>query len=322
MKKIFRLIDKSAASNAPVVIQGESGTGKELIARAIHVRGGRCARPFVVVNCAGIPENLLESELFGHEAGSFTGAIERKHGKFEEAHGGSIFLDEIGSMPMALQAKILRVLQENKDGYKEIERVGSSKLIAVDVRVISATNNDLKAAIKQGKFREDLFYRLNVIPIDVPPLRQRQEDITLLAEYYVDKYSRSMNKGIRGIDRSAMDVFLSYSWPGNVRELKNIIERIITLKLEGDISIDDLPLEMSVASSHTEEQKASDPPFIAAKGQLDRQFIMRALKKTGGNQIKAAKHLGMHRNTLRMKMSQLGIKKTISDSSEKNHLNS
>jgi DNA-binding NtrC family response regulator len=316
MKKIFRLIEKAASVSGTVLISGESGTGKELVARAIHFSSSRRTNLFVAVNCAGIPENLLESELFGHEMGAFTGAMERRQGKFETANGGTVFLDEIGSMSISLQAKILRVLQENKSGFKEIERVGSSKPINVDSRVISATNIDLKKLMKNGTFRQDLFYRLNVIPIELPPLRERREDIPLLVDYYLKNFNRILNKKIIDVDDDAMDLIMNYYWPGNIRELKNIVERIVTLKHGGGISVDDLPLEITMKDRSGDAYRLVDMKYLAARDQLDKQFILSALKKSGGNQIKAAKTLGLHRNTLRTKMKQMGIKKRISESTD------
>lgn len=314
MKRVFKLIDEAAASTGAVIIQGESGTGKELVARAIHYQSDRGKRPFVVINCAGIPENLLESELFGHESGAFTGAMERKEGKFEGANGGSIFLDEICSMPLSLQAKMLRVLQEKRDGSKEIERVGSSKPISVDVRVISATNKNIEKAVAEGKFREDLYYRLNVLPINMPPLRERKEDIPLLADYFLEKYNSKLNKNIRGISEEAIKVMEEYAWHGNVRELKNIMERIVTLKQEGCVAVEDLPLEITVSRSSLSKMRSDlDFSIVAAKDQIEKQLIKKALKETGGNQIKASRLLGIHRNTLLGKIRHLGLGKSVTD---------
>jgi len=309
MKHVYKMIEKAAASGCSVLIYGESGTGKELVARSIHQNSGRREKPFVAINCAGIPDSLLESELFGHEAGAFTGALDRKEGKFELANGGSIFLDEIGSMSFALQSKILRVLQERKDGTKEIERIGSSSSVVVDVRVISATNLDLMAAVKDGKFREDLYYRLNVLPIDLPPLRDRTEDIPLLAAYFLEKYNRSLNKNIAGFDDEAMDAMMSYNWPGNVRELKNIIERVATLKMEGIISAGELPIEIAFgAVDRSDRSSSADISFVSAREELEKGYISRALEMTNGNVIRAAKMLGLHRNTLSAKINKFHLK--------------
>jgi len=321
MKQVFKLIDKAAASSSAVIIQGESGTGKELIARAIHSRSSRCDGPLVVINCAGIPDNLLESELFGHEAGAFTGAVEKKEGKFETADGGTIFLDEIGSMSLNLQAKILRVLQEKKDGTKEVERIGSPKAISVDVRVVSATNKDLKKAMEEGKFREDLYYRLNVFPIGAPPLRERKEDVPLLVDYFIERYNNKLDKQITGTDKKALNALMRYSWPGNVRELKNIIERVVALKREGVISVEDLPVEILMDQAHlTSARDVAGLSISSARGKLEKQLIKKALDKTKGNQVKASKILGIHRNTLMAKIDQLGIRKEQYDRPDGSHL--
>jgi DNA-binding NtrC family response regulator len=309
MQEIFRLVDRAAKSDCTVLVTGESGTGKELITRAIHSRSDRAAKPFIVVNCAAIPDNLLESELFGYERGSFTGALEKKVGKFELANEGTIFLDEIGSMTMHLQSKILRVLQETKEGLKEVERVGSSKIIPLDLRVIAATNSNLKQAIKEKKFRDDLFYRLNVLPINVPPLRERKEDVPLLIESFVSKFSKKLNKEIRQISREALDLLASYQWPGNVRELENLMERLVTLNDHGEIGLEDLPLEVLIPREGRGHQKTDGEINLKkATEQLERQFIKRALQRTKGNQVKAAEILGIHRNTLLTKLKQLSIK--------------
>ncbi|HYL81454.1 MAG TPA: sigma-54 dependent transcriptional regulator, partial [Candidatus Acidoferrum sp.] len=236
MQEIYALITRIADNNATVLLNGESGTGKEVLARAIHQQSNRAQRPFVAVNCAAIPSELLESELFGHEKGSFTGAIATKVGKFELATGGSLFLDEVGSMRLDLQAKILRALQE-----REIERVGGTRTIKIDVRVIAATNRELKKAVEDGTFREDLYYRLNVIPITLPPLRQRRDDIPLLVEHFIAKYNREFNRKVKGFSAGATAALYQYEWPGNVRELENIIERAVTLGRGPAIQPSDLP---------------------------------------------------------------------------------
>jgi len=311
-QEIFRLIDIAAKSDCTVLITGESGTGKELITRAIHFRSARSAKPFIVVNCAAIPDNLLESELFGFERGSFTGAFERKEGKFELANGGTIFLDEIGSMSMHLQAKILRVLQDGREGLKEIERLGSAKVIPVDLRIIAATNIDFKRAVKEKKFREDLFYRLNVLPIHIPPLRKRKDDIPPLIEHYVTKFSKKSYKNIKKVSGKALESLTNYCWPGNVRELENLMERVVTLNDTGEIDLEDLPLEVLVIRENIADgQSAKDINLKEAIEHLERQFIKRALQKTKGNQAKAAEILGIHRNTLFMKLNQLGIREEI-----------
>ncbi len=240
MKEIFRLIKNVANGDATVLITGESGTGKELVARAIHNLSQRAKKLFVPVNCAAIPENLLESELFGYEKGAFTGAFERHLGKFELADGGTIFLDEISAMPLAMQAKLLRVLQE-----RMIDRVGGSNQIVINVRVISATNLDLKNEVENKKFRSDLFYRLNVIPINIPALRERADDVPLLINYFLDKFNKEFGKKIKGFDKDAMKVLMSYAWPGNVRELENLIERLVVLSTRDIITKEKLPQEIS-----------------------------------------------------------------------------
>jgi DNA-binding NtrC family response regulator len=241
MQEIYTLIARVADNNATVLLCGESGTGKEVLARAIHQHSNRAQRPFVAVNCAAIPAELLESELFGHEKGAFTGAIATKVGKFELATGGTLFLDEVGSMRLDLQAKILRALQE-----REVERVGGTRTIKIDVRVLAATNRDLKKAVEEGGFREDLYYRLNVVPITLPPLRQRRDDILLLMEHFVVKYDRAFHRSVKGFSAGATAALYHYDWPGNVRELENVIERAVALAQSETIALRDLPLEISI----------------------------------------------------------------------------
>lgn len=305
MKFLLKLIGKAAASSSAVLIHGESGTGKELVAREIHSRSSRSNKAFVAINCAGIPDNLLESELFGHEAGAYTGAMERRQGKFELADGGTIFLDEIGSMSLHLQSKLLRVLQEKGDGSKEIERLGSSRPISVDVRVISATNMDLKKLIENGKFREDLYYRLNVLPVNVPPLRDRIKDIKPLVDYFLDKINRNLAGHITGFDKKAMDVLTAYSWPGNIRELKNLVEREVSLKQEGKVSVTDLPVEILINRAR---KNGYDNSMVSSRVHMEKKLIEKALLETRGNQVKASRLLGIHRNTMRAKIRQLNIK--------------
>jgi len=272
MKEIFKLIKNVSRGDATVLITGESGTGKELVARAIHNQSKRAKKLFVPVNCAAIPENLLESELFGYEKGAFTGAFERHLGKFEIANGGTIFLDEISTMPMPMQAKLLRVLQE-----RVVDRVGGTTQIEIDVRVISATNTDLKHEVDNKKFRSDLFYRLNVIPMVIPPLRERSEDVPLLISYFLDKYNKEFGKKIRSFDADAMHVLTSYSWPGNVRELENMIERLVVLSDSNIITKDKLPSELykKLIDEHTKK--------------FEMDFIKQAMQKSNLNerQLKA-----------------------------------
>ncbi|MBI5400066.1 sigma-54-dependent Fis family transcriptional regulator [Candidatus Saganbacteria bacterium] len=297
IRDVFKTIDAVAQSHATVMINGESGTGKELVAHAIHNRSSRHDKLFVAVNCAAIPENLLESELFGHERGSFTGASDRQIGKFEIANGGTLFLDEISSLPLAMQAKLLRAIQQ-----REIERIGSGCTTPIDVRIISATNSDLPAAIKKHKFREDLFYRLNVIPIDIPPLRKRREDIPLLAHHFLHKYGREFNKQIKNISKTAMSLLIAYDWPGNIRELENLMERLVVLTGDHQITTQHLPMEMKgefcKANNCWQPAQESDSNFLKAVQKFEAEFIRQALEKSGGKKTRAAKMLGIHRNTL------------------------
>jgi Nif-specific regulatory protein len=303
MEEALNLVGRVAPSQATVMILGESGTGKELFARAIHYSSPRAGKPLVKVNCAALPENLLESELFGHEKGAFTGAVARRIGRFEQADQGSIFLDEIGDLSPALQAKLLRVLQE-----REIERVGSNQTIKIDVRVIAATNRNLEEAIKKGAFREDLYYRLNVVTISLPPLRERKEDIPLLLEYFLKKYSEENKKEIRALSRESKDLLLKYDYPGNVRELENIIERAVVLCRQDMINSQDLPLNLR--ESRTEmalvqaRQAHSLPETLET---LERQLIIGALERNGGVQTRAAEELGISERVLRYKINKYGI---------------
>lgn len=297
IKKVFALINKIALTDSTVLITGESGTGKELAAQAIHKRSPRAQKPFVVVNCAALPEPLIESELFGHERGAFTGALERKEGKFELADEGTIFLDEIGCLPLALQSRLLRVLQDNC-----VERVGSGKPVQVDVRVIAATNMKMEEAVKDGKFREDLYYRLNVIRLHMPSLRERREDIPLFLDYFLDKYNKEFNKRIEGFSPEALQMLSEYDWPGNVRELQNLVERIVALsENEALISADDIPLENVCHNLIRKGLKEAQRDF-------EKRYIRNVLAEAGGNQTKAAEILGIHRTTLISKMEQLGLK--------------
>ena len=299
--EVFKIIDEVAKSNATVLITGESGTGKELVARAIHNRSPRKDKLFVAINCAAIPENLLESELFGHERGSFTGASERQIGKFEIAHEGTLFLDEVGSLPLSMQAKLLRAIQE-----KEIERIGGLRPIPVDVRIISATNSDLRQEIKNRKFREDLFYRLNVIPIHLPPLRERKEDIPLLANHFLHKYNRQFNKKIKGFKAETSQLLMQYDWPGNIRELENLIERLVVLTREDEITPEKLPPE--IKGELPCKPEVTETKFFDAVRKFEAEFIKKALEKAGGKKGKAAKMLGIHRNTLLNLEKKLGLK--------------
>lgn len=301
MKKVYEMITDVAKSDTTVLINGESGTGKELVARSIHFHSPRKDRPFVTVDCASIPENLLESELFGHERGAFTDATTQKLGRFELANTGTLFLDEISNMDMAMQGKILRAIQE-----REIQRLGSQKTIKIDIRIISATNIDLKKAVKENAFREDLYYRLNVIPLSLPPLRERKSDIPMLANYFLQMYSKRFNKDIQDISKQAMNYLIDYNWPGNVRELQNITERLVTLGKEKIISHKRLPLDILIS-----EEKGIKPKklFKGAVHQFETQYILGVLEKTNWNQTNAAKLLNIHRNTLIWKINLLGLRK-------------
>ena len=303
MEEALNLVGRVAPSQATVLILGESGTGKELFARAIHYASPRSEKPLIKVNCAALPENLLESELFGHERGAFTGAVARRIGRFEQADQGSIFLDEIGDLSPALQAKLLRVLQE-----KEIERVGSSQTIKIDVRVIAATNHNLEEAIKKGTFREDLYYRLNVVTISLPPLRERKEDIPVLLEYFLKKYSAENKKEIWSFSRESRDLLLKYDYPGNVRELENIIERAVVLCRGEAITSQDLPLNLWESKTEITLAQARQAHSLPETLEtLERQLIINALKRSGGVQTHAAEELGINERVLRYKMNKYGI---------------
>ena len=303
MQEVFSLIEQVASSRSTMMIYGKSGTGKELVARAIHYNSLRANKAFVAVNCAAIPSELLESELFGHEKGSFTGAIATKVGKFELATGGSLFLDEVGSMRLDLQAKILRALQE-----REIERVGGTRTIKIDVRVIAATNRDLKKAVEEGTFREDLYYRLNVVPITLPPLRQRRDDIPLLVEHFIAKYNREFNRRVKGFSAGATAALYQYDWPGNVRELENVIERAVALAQSETISLRELPLDISILGRDMiEDIQKAGLSLREARSHFEKQYILNILEKVQWNQTEAARLLGLHRNTLLWKLQRLGI---------------
>jgi DNA-binding NtrC family response regulator len=304
MLEIFELIKRVADSDATVLITGESGTGKELIARAIHQHSRRVQKPFVAVNCTAIPENLIESELFGHERGAFTGAVQRRIGKFELAHSGTLFLDEIGSMRLDMQTKLLRALQE-----REIERVGGERTLKVDVRIVAATNADLRELIKSHIFRDDLYYRLNVVPIHVPPLRERAADIPLLVHYFLEKYNRQFNRRVRGFSAAAMEVLQGYHWPGNVRELENIVERLVVISKYEIIQLRELPLDLQSCQEPLVEQLDEEGYDLRkAVQQFEREYIRRVLEKTRWNQTAAARILGIHRNTLLGKIEQLELR--------------
>ncbi|OGQ57621.1 MAG: hypothetical protein A3J24_07860 [Deltaproteobacteria bacterium RIFCSPLOWO2_02_FULL_53_8] len=303
MRDIFKIIEQVGKTSSNVLITGESGTGKELVARALQSIGERRTKPFVAVNCGAVPSELMESELFGHEKGAFTGAHARKLGKFEYADGGTIFFDEVSTLPMNLQVKLLRVLQE-----KTFERVGSNVSIKVDVRVIAATNTDLAAAVKRGVFRDDLYYRLNVVPIKIPPLRERKEDIPVLVSHFIEKHCKACNKLIKGVTPDALEALAEYDWPGNVRELENLIERIVVLAKDGhEICYEDVPVSMLI-SEQSGLSCGESIDFREACRNFERRYIMEVLNKTNWNRIKAAGLMKVHRNTLLMKVKELGIK--------------
>jgi DNA-binding NtrC family response regulator len=303
MEEALNLVGRVAPSQATVLILGESGTGKELFARAIHYASPRAGKPLVKVNCAALPENLLESELFGHEKGAFTGAVARRVGRFEQADGGSIFLDEIGDLSPALQSKLLRVLQE-----KEIERVGSNQTIKIDVRVIAATNRNLEEAIRKGAFREDLYYRLNVVTLSLPPLRERKEDIPILLDHFLKKYSRENKNEVASMTKEVRDLLLLYEYPGNVRELENIIERAVVLCRGDTLTIQDLPLNLREGKREISPEKSREGGSLPETLEnLERQLILRALERSGGIQTRAAEGLGINERVLRYKMKKYRI---------------
>lgn len=293
MKKLLQIADAVAPSDTTVLICGESGTGKELLARSICNMSLRKEKPFIAVNCAAIPDNLMESELFGFEKGSFTGATEKKIGKFELANGGTLLLDEIGEMSITLQAKLLRVLQE-----KEVDRIGGRQPVPIDVRIIATTNRDLYRESMEGKFREDLYYRLSVFPIDVPPLRQRQEDIPILADHFLRKFSSLLERQISGITKEAMDLLVSRQWRGNIRELENTLHRAIVLCRDEMIG----PEHFTFFG----EQPAQPPPMQGNIHDMEKELILKTLKETDGNKTRAAKALGVSVRTIRNKLNEYG----------------
>lgn len=299
MQVVYDMIAQVSRSDTTVLIRGESGTGKELVANAIHYNSPRASRPFIKVNCAALPETVLESELFGHEKGAFTGALATRKGRFELAHGGTIFLDEIGDFSPATQIKLLRVLQE-----REFERVGSVETIKTDVRVIAATNRNLEQLIEEGTFRQDLYYRLNVFPIYIPPLRERRGDILLLADFFVEKYARANHKGVRRISTPAIDMLMSYHWPGNVRELENCIERAVVMSEDDVIHGHHLPPTLQTA-------EASGTTFSgtlqATLDNVERELLLDALKSARGNRAKAARALGMSERLMGLRVEKHGI---------------
>ncbi len=311
IKEIFKLINKIAPTDSTVLLTGESGTGKELVAKAIHAQSLRHQANFKAINCGAIPEHLLESELFGHEKGAFTGAIEKKVGKFEMANGGTLLLDEISSMPQTLQVKLLRVLQE-----KEIERVGGTKAIPIDVRIIAATNGSIPKLIEAGIFREDLFYRLNVIQIHLPPLRERKEDILLLATFFLSLFTQKLNRPIQSFSHKARRVLEEYPWPGNVRELKNVVERTVAISDGPLIETEDLPLDMVIPRGDFSKSQ-NKFSLKETMDEYEKKVILSVLERMEWNQTRTAEVLGIHRNTLLAKLDSLDIQvKELKQSSE------
>jgi transcriptional regulator with GAF, ATPase, and Fis domain len=309
MQAVLALVERVAPTNSTVLLGGESGVGKDLIARAIHQHSHRAAGPFVKINSTAIPENLLESELFGYEKGAFSGATTSKPGKFELADKGTLFLDEIGDIPPAIQVKLLRVLQE-----REFERLGGTKTLKVDVRLIAATNRDLRAALEEGTFREDLYYRLNVVAIDIPPLREHKEDIPALANFFLQKCARERDARVQSITPQAMNVLMDFRWPGNVRELENIIERGVTLSAGTMLDVADIHLDTPSTRA------AAGPAPVLPEGmtldQWEEELIREALRRANGNKSQAARALGLSRNALRYRLSKMGVDDSLEKDAE------
>ncbi len=311
MREIFHTVERVAPTRTTVLLAGESGVGKDMIARAIHQHSPRKNHSFVKINCTAIPENLMESELFGYEKGAFTGATTSKPGKFEQADQGTVFLDEIGDVPGNIQVKLLRILQE-----RQFERLGSNVTRNVDVRVIAATNVDLRAALEEGRFREDLYYRLNVVPISIPPLRERKEDIPFLAMHFVQKLSRDLGTLAKEISPAAMDKLVAHAWPGNVRELENTIERSLVLASSEVLQPADIRLEPPRNSVVTASQQAPLLPEGETLEHWEQMMIREALRRANGNKSQAARMLGLTRNALRYRLSQMGMENGAQDESE------
>ncbi len=310
MRGVTDTASRVAGSDTTVLLEGESGTGKELLAKAIHVNSGRSRGPFVTVNCAAIPENLLESELFGHRRGAFTGAVTDKQGKFEAASRGTIFLDEVGELPLLLQVKILRVLQE-----REVDKVGDPRPIKVDVRVIAATNRDLEKMIADGTFREDLYYRLAVVSIRVPPLRERSDDVPLLVDHFLGKHAERLERGRLAVDKAVYSVFNLYAWPGNIRELENVIERALVLDRDGVIGLDDLPDRLRASGQRIGNLRIELPDEGISLEDVERELLLAALEKHNWNQTRAAAYLNITRSTLLYRMQKFGLERDKSPQS-------
>ncbi len=312
MKGLKEILDRAAATSATILVQGESGTGKELVARYLHQRSPRVAKPFVAINMASVPETLMESGLFGHEKGAFTGAIKTAYGKFELADTGTLFCDEIGDLKFELQAKLLRAIQEG-----EIERVGGQRPIHVDVRLIAATNRDLKELVQQGKFREDLFYRLNVIPINLPPLRERLEDIGLFVELFLKRYNRKFGKNLTFSPR-AVNLLCQYDWPGNIRELENLVERLVAIHPSDEILPENLPIDYTFSDpAQFVPQEEGEDRLKVATDAFERSFILRVLEKENWHQENTAAKLGIHRKTLEYKLKKLGLNPLVDQHQKK-----
>ncbi|MEK7242812.1 MAG: sigma-54 dependent transcriptional regulator, partial [Thermodesulfobacteriota bacterium] len=301
MKSLLETLAMVAPSDATVLLMGESGTGKELVANAIHQNSPRAGQPFIKVSCAALPETLLESELFGHEKGAFTGAVSRREGRFQLAHRGTLFLAEVGEMSTAIQTKLLRVLQE-----KEFEPVGGVRTVKVDIRLITATNLELDKEVAAGRFREDLYYRLNVVPIVLPPLRERKEDIPPLADHFLAIYREKNRKFLKGISGKALDLLVRYDWPGNIRELENCIERAVIMAREEAIVPADFPPQIRMLSMEG-ERDGFDIPYGISLDEMERALIVKTLAETGGNRTKTAEVLGINRRTLQNKLRQYGL---------------
>jgi DNA-binding NtrC family response regulator len=299
---VFEMVDRVAASDISVLVTGESGSGKELVARALHDRSPRRGGPFVAINCAAVPEPLLESELFGHERGAFTDARSARQGLLLRANGGTLLLDEIGEMPLALQPKLLRALQE-----RQVRPVGSDREIPFDTRIVASTNRDIEADVEERRFREDLYFRINVVHVHVPPLRARGGDILLLAQEFVSRFSSQLGKQVTGISTSAAERMLGYDWPGNVRELMNCIERAVALARFDTVTVEDLPEKVRAYRSSHALADAQDPSELVTLEELERRYILKVLKATGGNKARAARVLGLDRRTLYRKLERYGV---------------
>lgn len=318
MHKIYAMIEKVARSPTTALITGESGTGKELVARALHEHSDRASAPFIQVNCGAIPESLFESELFGHEKGAFTGAVAAKPGKFELADGGTLFLDEVGELPKDMQVKLLRVLQDG-----QFERVGGVRSMSVDVRLVAATNRVLETEVKEGRFREDLFYRLNVIPIQIPPLRERADDIPLLVEHFIAKFNKRLNTEVEGVSPDALAALLAHTWPGNIRELENLIERSVLLTEDTVLTMGDLPgltpsnLGRVEAPPDAEEMGLKEYVRVYTT-KLERARIQRVLEEEDSNVTRASKKLGISRKSLQMKMKDYGLRDADKNGDDEN----